>query len=944
MAGGFKIADAYVDVAVKIDKQKVAGQISSGLKGADARLDVRPKVDPKQAKAEVDKGLRGTKDSGKEAGTNIGNSMVKGFAAIWAGGMVLSQIKQTIGAGSDLNETISKTDQVFGSSANEIHRWATGAETSMGMSQQAAESNAGALGLLFTQVGFNDKGAASMSKSWVQLAADLGSFNNADPTTILEAMTAATRGEYDSLQAYVPMINAATVETKALALSGKANADQLTAQDKALAINALMFEQTGKAQGDFARTQDSVANQTKIAQAQIENMRAELGGALLPVVAAAGKAFTGTLVPGIRGAVDAVQGLPAPLQGALSGLAGFGGVVLAAVAAMYGFSKAKGKVTESLDEMNVDSKKAATAMKFVGAAAAIYTVASAADALGDSMRGLGADTDDVTAGFNEWIRTGKLTGDAAGLVGDDFGELGNAANDVLSPSVFDKFEKATIGLIGISGVTDDAKTRFEELDNALVAMDSKKAAATFEEITTKLKAQGYTTEQINRLLPEYNDKVKTAGEAAKNAAPPTKTLTEQTEDLSGAVKELTDQYDSYRQALIDAGLLVIDQRQAESDYQQALDDARAAIKENGKTLDVHTEKGRDNRDMLDNIAKTGLQVVESSRKQGESIDTQVAKMRDARQNYITLATAMGMSKEEAEALADSIFKIPVSRETKLKAEKKDADQKIADLNKQLRGVTDADTIAKIKGNIADLQTKKKAADQELAKIRNAKTVAKINADIRSLESQKRKAEGELTRLGKLRPNPKVNADIKAAQAKKAQIQREIDALRGKTVNVNVNKNTHINTYHYEEYASAVRQGRHKATGGWVGASPIVGMADGGLFSGWMRGPGTDTSDTAGIVALSNNEFVIRAQAAKAIERQHPGLLDAMNSGSFAPTGDRLDLGAYKGGSHAGGGGMTVQNMTVVIDAKSVAEMNSVVDFMTRIGQEYRRNNVRRVNA
>jgi hypothetical protein len=948
MAEGFKIADAYVDVAVKINRQKSAQQISTGLSGVDARLDVQPKVDAGKAKTEVARGLKGTAKEGDAAGRSIGNSMVKGFATIWAGGMVLDQLKRTIGAGSDLNETISKTDQVFGSSAGSIHKWATGAETSMGLSQQAAESNAGALGLLFTQVGFSSKGAADMSKSWVQLAVDLGSFNNADPTAILEAMQAATRGEYDSLQQFVPMINAATVETKALALSGKANADQLTAQDKALAINALMFEQTGKAQGDFARTQDGVANQTKIAKAQIENMRAELGGALLPIVAKAGQAFTGTLVPGIRGTVDAIQSLPAPIQGALSGLAGFAGVALAAVAAMYGISKAKGKVTESFDEMGIDSKKAATAMKFVGAAAAIYTVASAADALGDSMRGLGAETDDVVAGFNEWVRTGKLTGDAAGLVGDDFGELGNAANDVLDPSVFDKFEKATVGLIGISGVTDDAKTRFEELDDALVAMDTKQAAATFDEITRKLKEQGYSAKEINGLLPEYKNKVDTAAEAAKNAAPPTKTLTEQTEDLGDAVKDLNEQYKSYQQALIDAGLLVLDQRAAQSDYQQSLDDANESLKTNGKTLDLNTQKGRDNQAALDGIAQAGLNVLKSSQDAGESIEVQTQKVVQARKDYVAWAVSMGMPRAKAEALAESILKIPVSRETKLTAEKKDADAKIADLNKQLKNTTDPDHIAKIKGDIADLKTKKKAADQELAKIRNAKTVSKINADIRALQTQKNKANAELVRLGKLKPTPKVNADIREAQKKRASIQADIDRLRGKTVNVNVRKNTYdyryIGTFYTtgqgDKHTGGGSYHGRSAEGGWGSQAFARGMADGGTFNGWMRGPGTGTSDTAGLVALSNNEFVIRAREAMKLRQTYPGLLEAMNNGTFAPMpGRQLDLGTYKPG---GGGGMTVQNMTVVIDAKSVAEMNSVVDFMARIGQEYRRNNGRRV--
>ena len=80
---------------------------------------------------------------------------------------------------------------------------------------------------------------------------------------MIEAQTAAFRGEYDSLQRFIPTINAANVEQKAMEQTGKENAEQLTASEKAAATYTLMLEGMGAAQGDFARTSDSAANRQR---------------------------------------------------------------------------------------------------------------------------------------------------------------------------------------------------------------------------------------------------------------------------------------------------------------------------------------------------------------------------------------------------------------------------------------------------------------------------------------------------------------------------------------------------------------------------------------------------------------------------------------------------------------------------------------------------------
>jgi len=215
--------------------------------------------------------------------------------------------KDAVGAASDLNESASKVATVFGGSARSIQNWSKTTATSIGLSQQEALDAAGAFGNMFTQIGISTDSAAGMSTTMSGLAADFASFHNADITDVLEAQQAAFRGEYDAVQKFVPTINAAAVEQRALADTHKTSADQLTANEKAMATYALMVEGAGAAQGDFARTSDSMANQQRIASAQWKDAQATLGQALLPVLTDLAGVLTGSIIPAFAAFAGFVQ-------------------------------------------------------------------------------------------------------------------------------------------------------------------------------------------------------------------------------------------------------------------------------------------------------------------------------------------------------------------------------------------------------------------------------------------------------------------------------------------------------------------------------------------------------------------------------------------------------------------------------------------------------------
>jgi hypothetical protein len=237
-----------------------------------------------------------------EASRSIGGAMKKVAgvaAAAFAAAGIGSFLKDAIGQASDLSETINKSNVIFGKNAGAIRDWSKSAATNFGLSQQAALDAAAGMGNMLQQLGYTGEAAAKASTDTVKLAADLGSFNNLETGDVLDRIGAAMRGEYDSLQLLIPNINAARVEQEAMAATGKTVASELTAQEKATATLAIVQRDGAAAANDFAETSDGLANRTKIASAQFDDMKAKLGTALLPAMTSVMGFISTTALPAL---------------------------------------------------------------------------------------------------------------------------------------------------------------------------------------------------------------------------------------------------------------------------------------------------------------------------------------------------------------------------------------------------------------------------------------------------------------------------------------------------------------------------------------------------------------------------------------------------------------------------------------------------------------------
>ena len=187
-----------------------------------------------------------------------------------------------VSSASDLNESMSKVNVVFGSQAVEIEKWASSAAKNLGMTKGAALEASGTFGNFLQAMGATTPEATEMSKTMVQLATDLGSFNNADPEEVILALRSGLSGEAEPMKKFGVALSEAAVQAKGAELGLGNLGKEMSEQEKIQARYAIIMEQTKTAQGDFARTSGGMANQVKILKASFGDVSAQLGTALLP--------------------------------------------------------------------------------------------------------------------------------------------------------------------------------------------------------------------------------------------------------------------------------------------------------------------------------------------------------------------------------------------------------------------------------------------------------------------------------------------------------------------------------------------------------------------------------------------------------------------------------------------------------------------------------------
>ena len=217
----------------------------------------------------------------------------------------------SVSKASDLAETVEKVGVLFGQDAMPaLVDWARTSSTAFGQSEQQALAAAATFAVFGKSAGLTGQELVDFSKQQVELASDMASFSNTTPEEAIIAIGAAFRGEQEPIRRYGVLLDEMTLRQKAVEMGIiSSTKEALTPQQKVLAANAEVIDQTTDAHGNFQRTSDNLANSQRILTAQWEDMQAKIGQKLLPVMTKLTRFAIEKLMPALGRLASAVGSL-----------------------------------------------------------------------------------------------------------------------------------------------------------------------------------------------------------------------------------------------------------------------------------------------------------------------------------------------------------------------------------------------------------------------------------------------------------------------------------------------------------------------------------------------------------------------------------------------------------------------------------------------------------
>lgn len=441
------------------------------------------------------------------------------------------------------------------------------------------------------------------------------------------------------------------------------------------------------------------------------------------------------------------------------------------------------------------------------------------------------DIDRMATSLGNLGRTGKVTGELQTNLADlstSIAMVSKGASDNKVATWISDFG-SWVGIASGPGISR-AKENVDAVDKALASLvqngHADVAAAAADRLQKAWIAGGGTAKRFKSTMDDYKAAMGGSALSEKLAADSMGLFGDKAVSTQKALDGEAQSAKGLEESIMALNAVHRGAFDAETAFQQAISNSKNAIKENGKTLNIHTEAGRKNRDVLSQLAAKTEDLVDKKLKEKVAWKEVDATYKDGRRALINAAKAMGDTKKQAEELADTILRAPKAQTTKFKGDIRDLQSKIATAKSKLKGATPAQT-AHIKGEIRDLQRKVGQAQAAIWGLKGRT----ITVSVRT-------------------------AGIAAAQA-------AIAALGG---------------------IPAMPHARGGLVHGYAGGGAVQAYPGGGL----VQGPGTATSDSitalspgGGAYRVSDSEYVVRAAAVK---KYGVGFMDALNSGSLKLAG------------------------------------------------------------
>ena len=457
------------------------------------------------------------------------------------------------------------------------------------------------------------------------------------------------------------------------------------------------FAKGNALQEEAAKRYQTAESKLKIASNQIKDTAIDLGGLLAPAVAGAVDVFGDF--------IQKIGELPDPVLKAGGAIAAIGGgLTLIAGSALLVIPR----IAETAAAINTLKTAASTSTGFVGklgrnlgkikgiamgAAAGLGAVAVAAGPLNDwgaSAVEATGDTADALQLLSGQISQSKIDAETlnsafSDLVypTDEVGEFGNAVKEVMDPNgwgitsdVLTDFARVvTLGMVDMTSTTEEARNRFAALGEQLGALHSEDAAAASEGFAQMIRQTDGSKESISNLLdlmPAYKQELTdTANQWGANTdnttlakialgeiTGPAGEAANAVEGVGGAAGDAAGNLREMFDGLVALGLANLSEREAMRQYEESIDAVSESIKENGKSLDITSEKGRANQEVLDGIARDGISAADAMIEHGKSQEDVQGQLQRTYDDLVAAGKQFTGSGEKAKKMARDILEIP----------------------------------------------------------------------------------------------------------------------------------------------------------------------------------------------------------------------------------------------------------------------------------------------
>lgn len=320
----------------------------------------------------------------KSALSGIGKAVAGAFAVK----TIVNFGRQAVELGSSVAEVQNVVDTAFGEMAYRIEDFAASSIQNFGMSGLAAKRTASTYMSMARGMGLAMDEAADMSLSLTALTADVASFYNISQELADVKLRSVFTGETETLKDLGVVMTQANLEAFALE-QGITKSVQAMSQAEQVSLRyAFVMDKLSLAQGDFARTSDSWANQTRILSMQWQEFMSVIGQALITVftplvrvlnqivayLIQAANAFNLFISSIFGGTAQQIQGTQAAASGVGEAIAGSVDSENELADATKKTGKAAKGALASFDKLNVLAQESASGTSGAGGAAGSVTV------------------------------------------------------------------------------------------------------------------------------------------------------------------------------------------------------------------------------------------------------------------------------------------------------------------------------------------------------------------------------------------------------------------------------------------------------------------------------------------------------------------------------------------------------------------------------------------